>query len=326
MDGITSKIRFDYFILKYFIIIFIYYFLFKYKNYTFVPYEINQPFKSWYMCSIVTERFISCIERLKDLNEIKSARQFALAVDYHPQNLNDIIKGKRDVTIELLKNATQIYKINPQYIFSGSGSMFLDDDIIQSATPKAAHKSFEKIVYVPTAAHAGYADQYNDPVFMEDLASFSLPDYKFQHGTYRCFDIVGDSMEPSLYAGDKVVCSFVDNNNFYSSVRNNLVYVIVMDGSLVVKRVQNKIKENRTLLLFSDNNYYQPYEVTIEDIREIWHVEVKISPYLPSPNNIRHAFHEEMDGMKKTIDQQSKSIQLLNLTVEKLLKQNRSLV
>jgi phage repressor protein C with HTH and peptisase S24 domain len=278
------------------------------------------------MCNIVTERFVSCLEKLKDSNEIKSIRQFALAVDYHPQNLNDIMKGKRDVTIELIKNAAEIYKINPQYIFTGHGSMFSDEEIIQQPAPSQTFKSLEKIVYVPTAAHAGYTEQFHDPIFLDDLVSFSLPDYKFQHGTYRCFDIMGDSMEPSLYAGDKVVCSQVDSNNFYSSVRNNLVYVIVMEGSLVVKRVLNKVRENRTMMMLSDNSYYQPYEVSIEEIREIWHVEVKISPYLPSPNNIRNAFHEEMDGMKKIIDQQSKSIQMLNHTVEKLLKQNRSLV
>lgn len=277
------------------------------------------------MCSVVSERFITCVEKLKERHEIKSIRQFALNVEYHPQNLNDIIKGKRDVTIELIKNACETYRINPVYIFTGMGSMFSDGEIYQQSAPSKSHTSLEKIVYVPTAAHAGYADQYNDPVFLEDLVSFSLPDYKFQHGTYRCFDIVGDSMEPSLYAGDKVVCSLVDNNNFYSSVRNNLVYVIVMDGSLVVKRVKNRVRENGIIELCSDNSYYQPYEIPVDEIREIWHVEVKISPYLPSPNNIRHAFHEEMESMKKTIDVQSNSIQVLNQTVEKLLKQNRSI-
>ncbi len=278
------------------------------------------------MCSIVTERFIQCLEKLKDRNDIKSIRQFALAVDYHPQNLNDIMKGKRDVTIELIKNAAETYKINPQYIFTGQGSMFSDEAIVQQPSSVQPYKSLEKIVYVPTAAHAGYTEQFQDPVFLDDLVSFSLPDYKFQHGTYRCFDIMGDSMEPSLFAGDKVVCSLVDQNNFYSSVRNNLVYVIVMDGSIVVKRMLNKVRENGTMLLLSDNSYYQPYSVNVDEIREIWHVEVKISPYLPSPNNIRNAFHEEMDGMKKIIDQQSRSIQMLNQTVEKLLKQHRSVV
>lgn len=278
------------------------------------------------MCNIVSERFVKCLEKLRETNEIKSARQFALTVDYHPQNLNDILKGKRDVTIDLIKNATEIYKINPQYIFTGTGSMFMDEDIDRNTPEKVVPASLEKIIYVPTAAHAGYTDQYNDPVFMEDLVSFSLPDYKFQHGSYRCFDIVGDSMEPSLFAGDKVVCSHVDSNNFYSSVRNNLVYVVVLDGALVVKRVLNKVRDDRSMVLCSDNNYYQPYQVKIEEIKEIWHVEVKISPYLPSPNNIRNAFHEEMDNVKKTVNQQSSAIQMLNLTVEKLLKQNRALV
>ncbi len=277
------------------------------------------------MCKIVSERFIACIEKLRERNEIKSIRQFALNVDYHPQNLNDIIKGNRDVTVDLIRNAAETYRFNPQYIFTGLGSMFIDEDVMQQSAAQKSHVSLEKIVYVPTAAHAGYTDQYNDPVFMEDLVSFSLPDYKFQHGTYRCFDIVGDSMEPSLYAGDKVVCSAVDSNNFYSSVRNNLVYVIVMESGLVVKRVKNRIRESGVLELLSDNNYYQPYEVPANEIKEIWHVEVKISPYLPSPNNIRHAFHEEMDDMKKIIDQQSRSILVLNQTVEKLLKQNRAI-
>lgn len=147
--------------------------------------------------------------------------------------------------------------------------MFSDEEIVQHPSPAQQFKSLEKIVYVPTAAHAGYTEQFHDPVFLDDLVSFSLPDYKFQHGTYRCFDIMGDSMEPSLYAGDKVVCSQVDSNNFYSSVRNNLVYVIVMDGSLVVKRVLNKVRENRTMMMLSDNSYYQPYEVAIEEIREM---------------------------------------------------------
>lgn len=74
------------------------------------------------MCNIVTERYIHCIEKLKERNEIKSLRQFAISVDYHPQNMNDIMKGKRDVTIDLLKNTIEVYQINPSYIFSGIGS------------------------------------------------------------------------------------------------------------------------------------------------------------------------------------------------------------
>jgi signal peptidase I len=273
------------------------------------------------MSKLVTERFVECVEMLKTNQVVRSLRQFALSLDYHPQNFNDIYKGKRDVTIDLISLATELYKFNPSYIFMGELPMFLNETKDDGYEEKTA---LERIVYVPRAAHAGYTEQFADPVFLEDLVSFSLPDYKFQHGTFRCFDIVGDSMEPSLFAGDKVVCSMVDSYNNWGNARSNHVYVVVTEGDVVVKRIQNQTHIDRTLKLISDNNYYEPYHVSIQDIREVWHVEVKISPYLPSPTNIRNAFHEEMDHMRKTISTQSEAIQSLNQTVEKLLKLNRS--
>lgn len=288
----------------------------------------NQPTNQsvFAMCNIVTKRFIDCIEKLRETTGIKSNRQFAISLDYLPQNFNDIMKSKRDVTIDLIKKAAEIFKINPTYIFTGEGFMLMDDEEAGHAAAHEHHKSFERIVYVPTAVHAGYVEQFRDPVFLEDLVSFSLPDYKFQHGQFRCFDITGDSMEPSLFAGDKVVCSQVDGNNLYSAIRNNHVYVVVTDNALVIKRVINRIRERKTIELISDNTYYEPFEIPAEEIREVWHVQVKISPYLHSPNNLRNAFHEEMDEMKSTIEHQSKSIQMLNQTLEKLLRQNRAVV
>ncbi|HRO09283.1 MAG TPA: S24 family peptidase [Saprospiraceae bacterium] len=277
------------------------------------------------MCNIVTKRFVSCIEQLKELNKIKSIRQFALQVEYHPQNLSDIINGKRDVTLELLKNTIENFGVNPNFIFTGAGNMFMDEDTPCNCQ-NDSNNNTDKILYIPTAAHAGYTEQFQDPVYLSDLVHFTLPDHKYQHGEYRCFDVVGDSMEPVLFAGEKVVCSLVDNNNYYSSVRNNLVYVIVLENSIVVKRVKNRMREQGIIELISDNTFYETYNVHANEIKEIWHVEVKIAPFLPSPNNIRATFHDEMDDMKKTIELQSRNISSLNQTVEKLLKQNRSVL
>ena len=77
-------------------------------------------------------------------------------------------------------------------------------------------------------------------------------------------------------------------------------------------------------MLISDNSYYQPYSMELVNIIEIWKVTHKISDFMPSPRNIRNAFHTEVDLLKETIADQSKLIRSLNSTVEKLLKQNRS--
>lgn len=278
------------------------------------------------MNSIVTQRFIKCHDKLREENRVRSSRQFALSLEYLPQSLSEILKGRRDVTIELLRKAVEKYKINPVYIYTGEGPMFMSEE---------DHKSFrvltivtnaqedEKIIHVPIPAQAGYAGETTDPSFIQDLPSYSLPDYKYKVGTHRSFDVAGDSMEPTLFEGDKVICSFLDPTLWETSIKDNYVYVIVTRGDVVVKRVNNQIKTNKKLEVLSDNNYYETYQVNIGDIREVWYVRAKISPFLPSPNNIKKYLTEEIRELKAIIKDQTRLINNLNGTIEKILENQK---
>lgn len=275
------------------------------------------------MNSIVTQRFIKCHDKLREENRVRSSRQFALSLDYLPQSLSEILKGRRDVTIELLRKAVEKYKINPVYIYTGEGPMFMSEE---------DHKSFrvltivtnaqddERIVHVPIPAQAGYAGELTDPTFIQDLPTFTLPDYKYKVGTHRSFDVSGDSMEPTLFEGDKVVCSFLEPTLWESSIKDNYVYVVVTRGDVVVKRVNNFLKSEKQLELLSDNNFYEPYRVNVGDIREIWYVRAKVSPFLPSPQNINNYLRDEIKELKQTINQQTRLITNLNNTLEKVVE------
>ncbi len=198
--------------------------------------------------SIVTQRFIKCHNKLREENRIRSSRQFALSLQYLPQSLSEILKGRRDVTIELLRKAVETYKINPVYVYTGEGPMFMSEE---------DHKSFrvltivtdaqddERIVHVPVPAQAGYAGEMTNPTFVQDLKTFTLPDYKYKVGTHRSFDVAGDSMEPTLFEGDKVICSYLEPTLWESSLKDNYVYVIVTRGDVVVKRCYNKLKTEK---------------------------------------------------------------------------------
>ena len=279
----------------------------------------------------LTERFIECLNLIKEQNNIPSNRQFAKAIGIHNQCLSDITTGKRPVNADHILKLVTSYNINANYIFSGEGAIFdnldgnnkkpiPDNGIITIVTNEEGQ---EKIVHVPVAAQAGYIDQFLDPVFIEELPTFNLPDSRFSTGTHRCFDITGDSMEPSLFAGEKLVCSYIDPENWAGNLRNNYVYVIVTSSGLVVKRIVNWIKDSQELILKSDNSFYDNYTIPIEEVKEIWLVTYKISPFMPSPNNIRNALHKEVDSLRSTISDQSKMILSLNTTIEKMLKQNR---
>ncbi|MCB0522802.1 MAG: LexA family transcriptional regulator [Saprospiraceae bacterium] len=276
------------------------------------------------MNSIVTERFIKCHNKLREDGEVKSSRQFALALDYLPQSLSEILKGRRDVTIELLRKATEVYQFNPVYLFSGEGTMFMnpeDNKGFRLLTVVTDEADEERIVHVPIPAQAGYAGERLDTVFFKELPTYSLPDYKYKVGTHRSFDVSGDSMEPTLFEGDKVVCSYLEPNLWEGAVKDNYVYVIVTRGDVVVKRVFNKIREARCLELHSDNEFYEPFQVPIGDVREIWYVRAKISPFLPSPSNIQNLVRNEVRELTHIIKNQSKLIENLYLTIEKLAAQ-----
>ena len=135
----------------------------------------------------------------------------------------------------------------------------------------------ENIELVPQKASAGYLNGYADPEFIEELPRFRLPTLG-SGGTYRAFEISGDSMLP-LASGTVIVGRYVED---WSQVKDGTPCIIVSEKEGVVfKRVYNKMQESATLRLHSDNPVYTPYEVHLEDVLEIWEAKSYISSTFP---------------------------------------------
>ncbi|MBW4889525.1 LexA family transcriptional regulator [Mucilaginibacter sp. HMF5004] len=136
----------------------------------------------------------------------------------------------------------------------------------------------ENIELVPMKASAGYMNGYADPEYVAALPKFNLP--MFTGGTFRAFEIKGDSMLP-LPSGSIIIGEYVEN---WGDVKPAETYVVVSKSDGVVyKRIGNKFKDQKTLKLVSDNPVYEPYEVSGEDILELWKAKAFISTQLPQP-------------------------------------------
>ncbi len=136
----------------------------------------------------------------------------------------------------------------------------------------------ENIELVPLKASAGYLNGYADPEYVAQLPKFYLP--MFKQGTYRAFEIKGDSMLP-LVSGTIIIGEYVEN---WADVKGGETYVIISKSDGVVyKRVGGKFRENKKLKLISDNPVYEPYEINAEDVLEIWKAKGYISTQLPLP-------------------------------------------
>ena len=274
------------------------------------------------MANIVTQRFIKCHNHLKEHGTVRSSRQFALSLDYLPQSLSEILKERRDVTIELLRRSVEKYRINPTYIFTGEGPMFMSETHQQGLkvlTVVTDANDDQRIVHVPIPAQAGYAGEESTEQFIQNLPTFSLPDYKYQVGTHRSFDVSGDSMEPTLFEGDKVVCSFIDPTLWDKSIKDNYVYVIVTRGDIMVRRVTNRLSDDSELDLLSDNNYYDKQSIRPGEIKEIWYVRAKISPFLPSPTGVKNYVREEVRELRGMLKEQARMIEQLGTDVRRSL-------
>lgn len=274
------------------------------------------------MSNIVTQRFVVCHQKLKKEGRIRSSRQFALALDYLPQSLSEILKGRRDATVELLRKAVEVYQMNPVYLFTGEGSLFVREEEQKSLrvlTVVTDAQKEEQIVHVPMPAQTGYASESGSPSFIQELPSYTLPDYKYKVGTHRSFDLVGDSMEPTLFEGDKVVCSFLEPSLWESSLKDNYVYVVVTRGDILIKRMHNILREEKEVELLSDNPYYEKTRVKRNEIREIWYVRAKISPFLPSPKSIKNQLQDEISELRSALLSQTQKMQKLYDTVEEVL-------
>ncbi|WP_236980662.1 S24 family peptidase [Membranihabitans maritimus] len=265
------------------------------------------------MVSIVTKRFIQCHDYLKEQGVIRSSRQFALDINYLPQNLNKVLKGDRDIPMEAMRSAIEVFNINPVYLYTGKGKMVIEEDTdeFRLLTIVTDNSNNEKIVHVPVPAQAGYAAETIQPDFVSELPAYSLPGYDFQYGTFRSFDVNGDSMVPYLLPGDKVVCRFVEPREWGTAIKDHHVYVIVSRGAVVIKRVVNNLARHRHLLLISDNDEYQPYRLNINDLREIWYVKTKISVFDHSTSDTHNELNARLNSIQVAFEEQKKLLEKL---------------
>jgi transcriptional regulator with XRE-family HTH domain len=126
----------------------------------------------------------------------------------------------------------------------------------------------ELIVAVPFYAEAGYTTGYQDTEYIKDLPNFSVP--WLRDGTYRAFQIRGDSMESDLKSGDWVVGRYV--TTLKSLQVGTICVVLLKDEGIVCKRVE-KLKGN-TVILHSNNEKYKPIHPDQDAILEMWEVKM----------------------------------------------------
>ncbi|MEZ4827439.1 MAG: helix-turn-helix domain-containing protein [Bacteroidia bacterium] len=181
--------------------------------------------------------------------------------------------------------------------YAAQGNVDMEGKSIRILSTTVGPNGRENIEFVQQRASAGYLNGYADPEYIEDLPRFQLP--MLGPGTFRAFEIKGDSMLP-MKSGTVIVGEYVQD---WREIKNGQTYVIVSETEGVVyKRVFVQPENNQVpvLTLRSDNTSYPEYNISLTDVRELWKAKMFISDDFPSPE----ISLEKLSSMMLEIQQQ----------------------
>ena len=208
--------------------------------------------------------------------------QFAQQLGIKRSLIGAYEEGRAEPKLELLQKMAEVFSISVDDLI---GKQFTAETVIpvkkfergkDVVVVTVDSSDRENIEFVPYKAAAGYMNGFADSEYVKELPHFSLPMLK--QGTYRAFEISGDSMLP-LMSGTIVIGEYVDD---LRSIKSGKTYVLVTQREgIVYKRVFNYLDENGTLFLVSDNRQYAPFQLGGSDVMEVWMAKAYISVQFP---------------------------------------------
>ncbi len=220
------------------------------------------------------------IYQLIDAKKI-GVREFTDAIGVSESYIRNISKS---ISAEKLMRISQLFPdLNPDWLLTGEGSMLLSDNPKNTAIPIDA----PEVIYLPVVPHsarAGTLGEY-EQLFADDYSRRQPVIVTRQmHGRYICFQIEGDSMEPTLRHGDVVMARHIDRDLYKDSklhLRSWSVWIVVTrtDGILIKEIADHDVKGG-VLTLHSLNPLYEDLTVRLSDVIDIYNVIEIVSRHL----------------------------------------------
>lgn len=139
----------------------------------------------------------------------------------------------------------------------------------------------DNIEFVNEKAQAGYVTSFADPEYIGQLPVFQLP-FLSKEKKYRAFTISGDSMLP-IPDGSVVIGEFIQD---FTDIKNGQACVVVTrDEGIVFKLVENEIADKRSLRLISLNTQFEPYDLSLTEVKEMWKFVCYLNTEIPEPES-----------------------------------------
>ncbi len=216
------------------------------------------------------------IKRFKQIREENHYTQSDFAQVLQIKNSTaDIERGKTKISGKVVTRLLQQFSINPLWLFGESDQKRLElhNGNVAPKVVTVDSLNNENIVLVNVKAAAGYPHNVQDLDWYQQLPAFDIPLPEYRNATHRGFQVEGDSMLPVLEPKEWVIGKAVNN---LSELSNNAICVVILEDSVVVKKIR-KNEDVSVITLISINAEYLPYTINTHQIVELWEVNSKLS-------------------------------------------------
>ncbi len=215
----------------------------------------------------------------------------------------DIERGRTKLSGKVVMELLGQFKINPLWLFGESEQKYLETSKV-SVIPKVVtvdNAEQDNMVLVNAKAAAGYPQNIADTSWYQQLPAFDMPIPEFRNATYRGFQVEGDSMLPSLKPDDWVLARAIEHIDHVSP---NKMYVVVLQDSVMVKKIEKPPNSNN-ITLVSLNQTYPPYSIKPFQIQEVWEVSSKLTfdVNATSDRGLLKQLQQSMEDLKRQVGQ-----------------------
>jgi len=157
----------------------------------------------------------------------------------------------------------------------------------------------DNIEFVSEKAQAGYVTSFADPEYIGQLPVFQLP-FLSKEKKYRAFTISGDSMLP-IPDGSVVIGEFIQD--FMDIKHKQACVVVTRDEGIVFKLIENDIAEKRSFHLVSLNTEFEPYDLPVSEVKEMWKFVCYLNTEIPEPESDLQKVMQSVNEMKMELQQ-----------------------
>ena len=174
--------------------------------------------------------------------------------------LSRAINNGTDIQSKWIQTIVENYpQYSPRWLLTGRGDMLADPAEPAHSAPE---NSPEGIPLIPLSAMAG-AFTGETSVMEYECERYVIP--AFKRASFL-IQVKGDSMRPTYHSGDLVACQRVPMSDLF--FQWNKVYVIDTNQGALVKRIKPG-SDRKHLLIVSDNEKYDPFELPISSIHAV---------------------------------------------------------